>query len=458
VAPNERPNNRIDDRIAATTIIQVAGRDVGVRVRRARLDVTAGPDAGASAVLESRALSAGTHASNDLALTDPTVSRFHFRVQADDAGFRIIDTNSANGTFVDGVRVRDAYLAGGAHIAAGETRIAVQILADEVDIELSEHDRFGGAVGRSVAMRELFAMARRAAGAPMPVLLQGETGTGKDIIARAIHEHSQAAGGPFVVFDAGAVAPTLIESELFGHVRGAYTGADADRPGVFERADGGTLFIDEIGELPLELQPKLLRALETRRITRVGGSKEIAVDARIIAATNRDLRALVDGDAFRSDLYYRLAVIPLEVPPLRERKQDIPLLAGHFLRDLLDHGGRDPAWLIPHLDDAFGSLKSYDWPGNVRELRNVVERAAALADPAELQKDGLSQLVELRASVTRTKKVQLPLEQARAQFDREYLRDALDAAAGDVKRAAEAAGIHPKSLERLIRRYKIPRE
>jgi len=446
-----------DERISATTIVQVAGRDVGLKVRQVELTVTGGPDAGATAVLARRKLSVGTHESNDIVLTDPTVSRFHFRIHADGNGFRVVDTNSANGTFLNAIRVRDAYLADGATITAGETALAIRLLQQETDIELSEEDRLGGAVGKSVRMREVFALARKAAATPMTVLLLGETGTGKDVLARAVHQHSAVSSGPFVVFDCGAVAPTLIESELFGHVLGAYTGAASDRPGVFERANGGTLFLDEIGELPLDLQPKLLRALENRRITRVGGVEEIAVNVRVVAATNRDLHSLVETEQFRSDLYYRIAVIPIEVPALREHKEDIPMLAGHFLRDLLNAGGRDPAWLLPHLEEAFAALKTYDWPGNVRELRNVVERAAALGDPQELQKDGLSQLVELRASVARNKKVQLPLDEAREQFDRVYIRDALDATGGDVKRAAESAGIHPKSLERLIRRYRIPK-
>jgi transcriptional regulator with PAS, ATPase and Fis domain len=306
-------------------------------------------------------------------------------------------------------------------------------------------------------MREVFAAARRAAGTAATILLLGETGTGKDVLARAIHDHSPRAGGSFVVFDCGAVTPTLIESELFGHVRGAFTGAEADRSGVFERASGGTLFLDEIGELPLPLQPKLLRALETRAVTPVGATAEIPVDVRILAATHRDLRQMVEDGRFRSDLFYRLAVLPLEIPPLRDRPEDAALLAAHFLRDLLARDGRDPAWIKPYLDDAFGSLAQQPWPGNVRELRNAVERAAALADPAELARGELAGLVELRGSLGRTLTARLPLEAAREQFDREYLRDVLEAAGGDAKRAAALAQVHPKSLERLLRRYGLRR-
>jgi DNA-binding NtrC family response regulator len=306
-------------------------------------------------------------------------------------------------------------------------------------------------------MRELFALGRRAAGSSAQVLILGETGTGKDVIARAIHQHSARAAGPYLVFDCGAVAPTLIESALFGHVRGAFTGADSDRPGVFEAAHGGTLFLDEVGELEPTLQPKLLRALESGQVTRVGESGPRRVDVRIIAATNRDLRAEVEAGRFRSDLFYRLAVILLEVPPLRERAADIPLLAAHFLEQVIARDSGDGERLRAHMDGVFGGLARYRWPGNVRELRNVIERALALADPAELGKDIFSRMVELKTSIARSMHHLPPLEEARAQFDREYLRDALAAAGGDVNRAAELARVHPKSFARLLRRYGVGR-
>jgi transcriptional regulator with GAF, ATPase, and Fis domain len=259
-----------------------------------------------------------------------------------------------------------------------------------------------------------------------------------------------------VVFDCGAAAPTLIESALFGHVRGAFTGADADRPGVFEQAHGGTLFLDEIGELPTALQPKLLRALEAGQVLRLGATQPITVDVRVIAATHRELRAEVDAERFRADLYYRLAVLAIELPPLRDRDGDIPILAAHFARSVLGRSGGDLAWLRPHLDDVFGTLRAQPWPGNVRELRNAVERAIALADPDALAGDPLARLVELRGSLRRTRG-RLPLETARAEFDREYLRDLLAETGNDLRAAAELAGVHPKSLERLIRRYQIER-
>jgi DNA-binding NtrC family response regulator len=448
--PKRRP------RVAETTIVTVDGRPVSLRVDRLTVAVAEGPDAGASAELAGPALAVGTDPSNQLVLTDPTVSRFHLRITADDHGILVTDRDSANGTFVGGLRIKQAYLTDGVRLELGDTVLVASVGGGDQEIELSAEERFGGAVGRSVAMRRLFALARRAAQTQATVLLLGETGTGKDVLARAIHDASSRAAAPYVVFDCGAVAPSLIESALFGHVRGAFTGADTDRPGVFEWASGGTLFLDEIGELAPALQPKLLRALETGQVTRVGTTTPVSVDVRVVAATHRDLAAEVAAERFRADLYYRLAVIVLEVPALRERPEDIPLLAGHFLTDILGEGG-DAAGLRGHLDDAFAALRHHRWPGNVRELRNVVERAAALADPAALRGDAIARLVEVRSSLGRTWHQRLPLEQAREQFDREYLRDLLASAQGSIPHAAHAAGVHPKSLERLLRRYRITR-
>jgi DNA-binding NtrC family response regulator len=449
--PKRRP------RAPETTIVTVDGRAVGLRVETLTLEVVEGPDIGARAELAGPALAVGTDPSNQLVLTDPTVSRFHLRITADDHGILLVDRDSANGTFVAGLRAKQVYLADGARLEVGDTVLVARVGGAAQEIELSAEERFGGALGRSVAMRRLFAAARRAAQTHATVLLLGETGTGKDVLARAIHDASPRAGGPYVVFDCGAAAPSLIESQLFGHVRGAFTGADVDRPGVFEWASGGTLFVDEIGELAPALQPKLLRAFETGTVTRVGSTTPVAVDVRVVAATHRDLPGEVAAERFRADLYYRLAVIVLEVPALRERPEDIPLLAGHFAEQMLGASGADLAAMRAHLDDAFAALRHHRWPGNVRELRNVVERAAALADPAALASDHLSRLVELRSSIGRTWHARLPMEQAREQFDREYLRDLLAATQGSITHAAHLAGLHPKSLERLLRRYRIAR-
>jgi len=446
-----------ESRASPTTVITAGGQPVAVRIRHVRFQVVEGPDSGAGTVMMRRELLVGTHPSNQIVLTDRSVSRFHFRVHAEDQGYRVFDPTSTNGTYVNGIRIRDGYLVDGAHIRAGHTVIAVTFESMETELELAKESSFGGAVGTSVPMREVFALGHRVARTDATVLILGETGTGKEVFARAIHDHGGRAGQAFVVLDCGATPATLIESILFGHVRGAFTGAEAAHVGVFERASGGTLFLDEIGELPLALQPKLLRVLETQQVMPVGGTREVPVDVRIIAATNRDLREMVEAGSFRSDLYYRLAVFPLELPPLRDRREDIPLLAGHFLRQLVVPTGHDPGWTSAHLEQAFAALAHHRWPGNVRELRNLVERAVATADPAELTKGALAQLVEVRASVSRALTSPRGIQEARAEFDRQYLRDLMAKTQGDLQRAGEIAGVHAKSIERLLRRYGLPR-
>ena len=440
--------------VAGHTTILAPDGAVRLRFDRILVRVVRGPDLGREVELGADEVRVGTHPSNQLVLTDPTVSRFHLRLRGDEKGVRAIDLDSANGTRVAGLRVRDVYVGDGTVIELGDAAIELRALGEGGEVELPADEVFGELVGRSLAMRRVFGAGRRAAASSSTVLLLGETGTGKDLLARAIHDYGPRARAPFVVFDCGAAAPTLVESALFGQMRGAFTGADADRPGVFEQAHGGTLFLDEIGELPLALQPKLLRALEAGQVLRLGATQPITVDVRVIAATHRDLRAEVDAERFRADLYYRLAVLAIELPPLRDRDGDIPILAAHFARAVLGRSGGDLAWLRPHLDDVFGQLRTQPWPGNVRELRNAVERAIALADPDALSADPLARLVELRGSLRRTRG-RLPLETARAEFDREYLRDLLAETGNDVKAAAELAGVHPKSLERLIRRYQI---
>jgi DNA-binding NtrC family response regulator len=338
-----------------------------------------------------------------------------------------------------------------------DTTIEARASGDETEVPLSARESFGDAVGRSRKMREVFELTRRAAASDLSVLFLGETGTGKDILAKATHDHSARASGPFVAFNCAAAAPTLIESELFGHERGAFTTADRDRAGVFQRANRGTLFLNEIGELPPSLQGKLLHVLDSGMITPVGGQAELQVDVRVLAATNRDLRNMVANGRFRPDLYFRLAVVSIDIPPLRERGEDIPLLVLHFLRQVAARDNRDLAPLLPYLEEHLAALIHYRWPGNVRELRNVVERAAALTDSGELAKARLPHVVEFCSNITRMMSTRPPLDAARKQFDREYLQDVLTATQGDIERAATIAHIHPNSLKRLLRRYEMSR-
>ena len=442
------------ERAPATTIIGHRERPTALAIRGFSLEVVAGPDTGRTVQVEKRSALLGTHPSSDLVLTDPHVSRAHARIDVEETDYVLTDLGSTNGTRAGGVRIRQVCLEDGAVLELAESQVRFRLHHQPFQIELAPSDFFEGLVGRSVAMRELFALLGRVAATDATVLLEGETGTGKELVARALHTRSPRAGKPFVVFDCGAVPPTLIESELFGHERGAFTGAVASRAGVFERAHGGTVLLDELGELLPELQPKLLRVLETGEVTRVGGEKPFRVDVRTIAATHRDLARQIAEGRFRADLYYRLVVIRLRIPPLRERREDIPFLAAHFVRELL---GDTPAAKMPGpaLESIFSTLRHHDWPGNVRELRNVVQRAAILADPKVLRQAALESAGELARSVERSMSRRVTLRAARAEHEREYLVDLLRATENDLDEASRVAQVHRKSLERLIRKHKL---
>ncbi|NUP12007.1 MAG: sigma 54-dependent Fis family transcriptional regulator [Polyangiaceae bacterium] len=393
----------------------------------------------------------------DVVIDDARVSRKHCEVRRDARGVVVRDLGSKNGTYVDKVLVAEAYLDPKLGITVGSTRIALEASSGSAKVALSRAFRFGDALGASVAMRALFANLERAAQTDETIVLMGESGTGKELLAKGIHDVSHRRGGPFVVFDCSAVAPSLVEAELFGYVRGAFTGALQPHAGVFEQANGGTLFIDELGELPSELQPKLLRALEARQVRRLGATEWQRVDVRIVAATHRDLRARVSTGQFREDLYYRLAVVEAHIPPLRDRREDIPLLVEHFL------AGMSPprAWsdLPPNAAEL---LRHHDWPGNIRELRNTVARlilfpASGAPSSAPQQRptpfDGAAQANAL---------LNLPLSEARAVmvdgFERAYIAAKLNEHAGNVSRAAQAMGVSRQFLHRLLDRYGIRRE
>jgi DNA-binding NtrC family response regulator len=440
----------------ATTVLSVGNRAVAVEVRGFAVEVVAGPDAGKLAAATRRNFTVGTDAASDLVLSDAQVSRRHLRIDVEARDCMLYDLGSTNGTRVGGVRVRAAALDDGAIVECGQTRLRFALTAAPFRIELAESDDFEGLLGRSVAMRELFALLDRVAPTDAPVLIQGETGTGKERVARAIHARSRRAGRPFAVFDCAAVPPTLIEAELFGHEKGAFTGATERRPGVFERADGGTVFLDELGELALELQPKLLRVLESSEVYRVGASKPTPIDARIVAATHRDLLERLSDGQFREDLYYRLAVVTVRVPPLRERREDVPLLASHFARDHLFAGAR-PTGPAPGWEAIFDFMKGYDWPGNVRELRNVVERAVIMSDPKLLRGDPLDAVAELRKRAEPAMHRRVSLRAARDATEREYLEDLVRVTDWDLEQAATIAEVHRKSLERLLREHNIRR-
>jgi len=422
----------------STQVVEHANQ---LQLRSVEIRVIEGPDRGLERRLGGGAVRIGTSVASDLQLTDPTVSRLHCELRNVDGTVRIVDCGSTNGTHVDGVRVHVAELVGGARVRLGGTVLGIATAGEPVALELSPRHRFGEVIGASIEMRRIYAVLERVAPTEASVLIQGETGTGKELVARSIHDVSARAGGPFVVVDCGAIAENLIESELFGHVRGAFSGAVSDRRGLVEEADGGTLFLDEIGELPLSLQPRLLRVLESLEVRRVGGNGSRRVDIRVVAATNRPLAHAVNRGTFREDLYYRLAVVEVVLPPLRARPEDIPLLAEHFFRRYA--GDQEP--VPPGLQ----ALSSRAWSGNVRELRNYVERSVSLGYASAA---GAPAPPPPRAEPVVP--VHLPLKDARAawneQFERVYVEALLARTGGNVTRAAELAGVNRRSLQRLI--------
>ena len=347
-------------------------------VLRYALTVTQGPDAGLGFTPASDKIVIGTHESADLILHDPTVSRFHCELITRDAAVTARDLQSRNRTLVDGTSIVEAHLHGGAVLTLGRTQLRFDLAGDPLKLPLSAKSSFGILVGASPVMRRVFAVLERAAASDATVLLEGDTGTGKEAAAESIHRESARRDRPFMVIDCSAIPADLLESELFGHERGAFTGAVEARAGAFEAADGGTVFLDEVGELSAELQPKLLRVLEKRETRRVGSNRPEPIDVRVVAATNRNLREEVNAHRFRPDLYYRLAVVGVRLPALREHREDLVLLVEHLLEEL-GAASRPEAELLRQ--PAFrAELERHDWPGNVRELRNALERAMILCD------------------------------------------------------------------------------
>jgi len=410
-------------------------------VRRFRLTITDGPDAGKTVASSGERAVLGTAEAADVVLHDRTISRFHCEVALDAERAIIRDLGSRNGTRVDGVRVVEAHLADGALLTIGRTQLRFELGSDHVKVPLSTREQLGLLVGRSVAMRAVFALLERASKSDATVLLEGETGTGKEAAAETLHREGARKDGPLVVVDCGAIPPDLLESELFGHERGAFTGALTAREGAFPAASGGTIFLDEIGELSPDLQPKLLRALEQREVKRVGANRWLPIDVRVVAATHRNLRAEVNAGKFRSDLYYRLAVLEVRLPPLRERKDDLPLLVENMLRAA---GATDRPEL--RSDAFFAELARHSWPGNVRELRNYLDRCIAFHEQSPLIDEGLGPKQE--APLT-----SLPLKPARDAFERRYLEELLRLHEDNVSAAARTAGVDRIQLYRLLWRH-----
>jgi len=429
------------------------------RVRRARIRVASGPEQGRLLEIKGDVpLVIGSQAPVDLHLSDPKVSRRHAQVKRAPGGWVLEDLGSTNGTYLEDLRIGSIYLGEGVVFRVGQTDIAFEGPEEEVSLAPASGEP-GEFVASSPAMRELVAAVRQFAPTDLSVIIEGETGAGKEVVARALHRQSRRSTRPLVVVDCGALHEELTESELFGHERGAFTGAVEARAGAFESADGGTLFLDEIGELPLTLQPKLLRALETREVRRLGSNKVKTVDVRVLAATNRDLPAEISVRAFRADLFFRLSEVRLRIAPLRERPQDLVPLAEGFAREV------DPS--ATFTPDAVEVLRDRSWPGNVRELRNIVRRATVAARgkpiaPEHLAPADLSAVPGAEAGPAIAVDMGLPIVESRetllAAFNRLYLQTLMERHGGDLEAVARHAGVALNSIHRLLRKagLKVP--
>ncbi|GMV42066.1 MAG: hypothetical protein AMXMBFR64_37820 [Myxococcales bacterium] len=426
-----------------------------VRKYRLRWPTERGTD---ERTFDRRLVYVGSAPDSGLWIDHPTVSRNHCKLEVDRFGHRIRDLESKNGTWVNGMRVVEAYLPREATVRLGDVELQFRVQDEAVEVPLSRANSFGDLIGESLAMREIFALLARVAPTDTTVLVEGESGTGKELVAQALHTRSRRAAGPFVVFDCSAVPPHLLESELFGHVKGAFTGALSDRVGAFEEAGGGTLFIDEIGELSMELQPKLLRVLETREVKPVGANKRVRTNVRIVAATNRILEKEVQAGNFREDLFFRLAVIKVELPPLRKRVEDIPVLIEHFTRQFSQPGAPvQVSW------ETMRKLQGFPWTGNVRELRNFVERAALLSDTGRLETRFVRPPLQEAAAEGDASGLPvdyaLPFKDAKNRlieaFEKVYWSKLLAVSGGNISEAARQGGIHRKSLEYLLKKLDV---
>ncbi len=424
-----------------TTELLGGGRQPSVH----RFEVTGvdGPALGMTWRSAGTSCAVGSHGSNDVVIQDPAVSRFHCELRLEQNRIRLHDLDSTNGTLLDGVPIAIGIVRDGSLLQVGRSTLRVQI-GDAMHVPVSPRSEFGRLVGTSWAMRALFAVLERAAQSDATVLVEGESGTGKELVARSLHEASRRASRPLAVIDCGALPGALLESELFGHAAGAFTGAVESRVGAFEAANGGTVLLDEIGELPLELQPKLLRVLEAREVRPLGSTSTRKIDVRIIAATNRDLRSEVNAGRFRPDLYFRLAVVRVTTPPLRTRPEDLPALVDRIVAGLELPPERAARLREPVF---IASLGRHAWTGNVRELRNYLERTAILYDATD-------------GDTSNTEELQ-PYQAARdlvlGEFERRYVEQLLGVHKGNVSAAARASGIDRTYFHRLMRRHKLTR-
>ena len=420
-----------------------------------RLVVVEGQNQGAALALMRAQATVGRHPTNDLVLSDPGVSSVHLEITRRQGGHVLVrDAGSTNGSWIGDHRLLEMELAPGATVRVGSTLLRVDADERAALVQPVAANRFEGLLGSTPAMRELFAVLERVAPKPLSVLVQGDTGTGKEEVARAVHARS-GRQGPFAVLDATTIPATTAESVLFGHERGAFAGAESRYQGAFERASGGTLFIDGVGELPLSLQPKLLRVLERRELTRLGGKDVVPVDVRVVASTHRDLRLEIDANHFREDLYFRLAQVRVVLPPLRERMEDVPELAAHFLRGATEPG-HQPATID---DEALVELSRRPFPGNVRELRNILVRASALCEDGCIRiRDIAGEGYGFRGSEAERSPLDLAgtfseaKQRAIERFEKAYLETIMRRCAGNLSRASREADLARHHLRDLLKK------
>ncbi len=439
---------------AATSTLPTLSGQASARPPICLLVVIEGAGMGRATDFESgRAVTVGSGEECDLVLADERVSRIHCRVEAVGGGFLVKDLGSTNGTRVGGAALSEATVPAGSTLSLGHTSLRIQPRQQAVEAEPSQSRRLGEMVGESLVMREIFSVLELTAAAGVSVLIEGETGTGKELAARAVHDLSQRRKGPFVPLNCGALPGGMLESELFGHVRGAFTGAARDRRGAFERAHRGTLFLDEMDSMPEAAQVQLLRALEQKRVLPLGGEREREADVRVVAASRRPLIKLVEDGTFRPDLYYRISVVRVLLPPLRERPGDIAPITTELLHC---RGWEAPGAIAgPNLE----LLKAHHWPGNVRELRNVLDRAQTLCPGADCFADLRISLTPVEAERGLRLRTDVPFSDAKAalveQFERRYLADVLARCEGNISAASREAALDRKHLRRLAKKYDL---
>jgi transcriptional regulator with PAS, ATPase and Fis domain len=441
-----------------TLLLPSAHGDESQGTQKSKVTLIGGKDNGKEFVILKDVFTIGSRGC-DITLEDTTVSRRHCEIRLTPEGHIIRDLKSTNGTLVRGVKITEAFLPPGTEFQLGSSRMVFCPVQQKMDFAISPRDAFGAVLGSSLMMRRVFYLAESYSKTDVTVLIEGETGTGKEVLAEEIHKQSARAHKPFVVIDCASLAKELVESELFGHTKGAFTGASIDRAGAFEFANGGTVFLDEIGDLALELQPKLLRVLEKREVRRVGSNQMVPVDVRIICATNHKLEQQVKAGRFREDLFYRLSVVYIEMPPLRSRKDDLPVLVRKFLKDF---GGERAMDNVHDFERAMTIFAQHDWPGNVRELRNLIEIACCSGQPSlELSAFMLSGRTRPHARQSDSQSVSLnqPFKDAKNQlitdFEKRYIQAALERSGGNISKAATEAGIERAYLQRLIKKYKL---